>query len=141
MISDERQPAGAAMLRTRRRWFGVLAALPVAIALFSGPANAQNATTGNRDFTLVNLTRFDIGKVSTSTADSDVWTVLRNSSVPSGQSASFAFDNVGQCVLQLRVDLTDGRYVAWTQGFDFCNLDTITISYNGNDNSFSAKAQ
>jgi hypothetical protein len=141
MFSDERQPAGAVTLRPRRRWFGVLAALPVAIALFGTAASAQSAATGNRDFTLVNITRFDIGKVSTSTADSDVWTVFRNSSVPSGDSAEFKFDNVGQCVLQLRVDLTDGRYVAWTQGFDFCNLDTITISYNGNDNSFSAKAQ
>ncbi len=141
MISDERQPAGAAQLRTRRRWLGVLAALPLAIALFSAAATAQDATTGNRDFTLINLTRFDIQSVSTSTADSDVWTVLRASSVPSGDSAAFSFDNVGQCVLQLRVDLADGRYVAWTQGFDFCNLDTVTISYNGDDNSFSAKAQ
>jgi hypothetical protein len=140
MISDERQPAGAATVRTRCRWFGVLAALPVAIALFSGAAAAQNAT-GNRDFTIVNLTRFDFDKVSTSTTDSNVWTVLRNSSVPSGNSAEFKFDNVGRCVLQLRVDLSDGRYAEWDEGFDFCNLDTVTVSYNGNTNTFNAKAQ
>jgi len=140
MISDEWQAAGAATLRARRWWFGP-AALPVAIALCSGGAAAQTPTTGNRDFTITNLSKFDIKSVATSTADSNEWTVLRNSSVPGGNSADFKFDNVGRCVLQLRIDLSDGRYVAWTDGFDFCNLDTITISYNGNDNSFSAKAQ
>ena len=139
MFSDERQAAGVATLRPRSRWLGAFAVLPLAIALFSAGAGAQ--TTGNRDFTLVNLSKFDIDKVSTSTATADVWTVLRNSSVPAGNSAEFKFDNAGTCVLQLRIDLTDGRYVEWDQGFDFCNLDTVTVTYNGNDNTFNAKAK
>jgi hypothetical protein len=139
MIRHERPTAGAATLRLRGRWIVALAALPLAIALGAGQAAAQDV--GNRDFTLNNLTRFDIDKVSTSTPDSNVWTVLRNSSVASGSTVSFKFDNVGQCVLQLRVDFTDGNYAAWTDGFDFCNRDTVSIAYNGNNNTFRATAQ
>jgi hypothetical protein len=141
MISDERQAAGVATLRARRRWFGLLAVLPAAMALCGGGAAAQTPATGNRDFTITNASKFDIKSVSISTADSDVWTVLRDSGVPGGNSVDFKFDTAGQCVMQLRVDLTDGRYLAWTDGFDFCNLDTITISYNDSDKSFSAKAE
>jgi hypothetical protein len=140
MRQDTRQAAHAATLRARNGWVHLLAALPLAMTLFSGTGAAQSQT-GNRDFTLRNLTRFDINMVSTSTADSDVWTVLRNSSISSGDSAEFSFDKEGPCVLQLRIDLTDGRYVAWTDGFDFCNLNTVTITYNGNNDSFNARAQ
>jgi hypothetical protein len=140
MGNDERQAAGAPTLSARRGWMSFLVALPLAMVLFSATGVAQNAT-GNRDFTLNNMTRFDVTKVSTSTADSNVWTVLRDSTVASGSAVSFSFDNVGQCMLQLRVDFDNGSYVAWTDGFDFCNLDTITITYNGNNNSFNARAQ
>jgi hypothetical protein len=139
MIRHGQPTAGAATLRLRSRWSVVLAALPLAIALGSGQAAAQQV--GNRDFMLNNLTRFDIDKVSTSTADSDVWTVIRNSGVRSGSAVSFRFDNVGECVLQLRVDFTDGNYAAWTGGIDFCNIDTITITFNGGNNTFRATAQ
>ena len=140
MSQDARQAARAATHRARNGWVPCLVALPLAMTVFTGVGAAQSQT-GNRDFTLQNLTRFDIDKVSTSTADSDVWTVLRDSRVPNGGSAEFSFDNVGACVLQLRIDLTDGRYVAWTDGFDFCNLNTITITYNGNNDTFNARAQ
>jgi hypothetical protein len=140
MSQDARQAARAAILRAGSGWAHFLAALLLAMTLFCGTSAAQSQA-GNRDFTLQNLTRFDIDSVSTSTADSDVWTVLRNSSVKSGGSADFSFDNVGECVLQLRIDLTDGRYVAWTDGFDFCNLNTLTITYNGNNDTFNARAQ
>jgi hypothetical protein len=110
------------------------------MTLFSGTGVAQTQT-GNRDFTLRNLTRFDITMVSTSTPDSDVWTVLRDSSVESGGSSEFSFDKAGPCVLQLRIDLSNGRYVAWTDGFDFCNVNTVTITYNGNNDTFNARAQ
>ena len=138
MTRHERPTAGAASLRLRGRWIVALAALPL-MALGTGQAAAQDM--GNRDFTLNNLTRFDIDKVSTSTADSNVWTVLRNSSVPSGGGVTFKFDNIGECVLQLRVDFTDGNYAAWTDGIDFCNTDTITITFNGGSNTFRATAQ
>jgi hypothetical protein len=140
MSQDARQTARAATLRARQGWVYLLVALPLAITLFGGTGAAQSQT-GNRDFTLQNLTRFDINMVSTSTADSDVWTVLRNSSVSSGGSAEFSFNKEGTCVLQLRIDFADGRYVAWTDGFDFCNLNTLTVTYNGNNDSFNARAQ
>lgn len=140
MSQDAHQAARAATLRAGNRWAQFLAALPLMMTLLAGTSAAQSQA-GNRDFTLQNLTRFDIDKVSTSTADSDVWTVLRNSSVKSGGSADFSFDSAGECVLQLRMDFTDGRYVAWTDGFDFCNLNTITITYNSNNNTFNARAQ
>ena len=140
MTSDERQAAGNVTARAWGRRFSLLATLFMAVLLYCGGAGAQSAT-GNRNFRLINLTRFDIQSVSTSTPDSPVWTVLRGSEVDSGKSAGFVFDNVGTCVLQLRIDLPDGHYVAWTDGFDFCNVDTVTITYNGDNNTFTARAQ
>jgi hypothetical protein len=140
MRQDARQAAHAATVRARNGWVHSLAALPLAMTLFSGTGAAQSQI-GNRDFTLQNLTRFDINMISISTADSDVWTVLRNSGISSGGAAEFAFDNQGPCVLQLRIDFADGRYVAWTDGFDFCNLNTLTITYNGNNDTINARAQ
>ena len=139
MIRHGRPSAGAATFRLRGQWTAALAALPLAIGLGNGQAAAQDM--GNRDFTLNTLSRFDIKEVSTSTADSDVWTVIRNSGVKSGSSVTFRFDNVGVCVLQLRVDFTDGNYAAWTDGIDFCSIDTITITFNGGTNTFRATAQ
>ena len=113
----------------------VLPMILTGICITFPPAFAQ---TGDRDFTLSNQTRFDISRVMVSTMASNKWTTLRNSAVDSGDTSDFSFDDEGQCILQLRVEFANGHYTEWMDGFDFCHLEMLTITYNGTTDRYTA---
>jgi hypothetical protein len=114
----------------RPGWLTALAALLVVAT----PALANDT----RDFTVHNETPFNISAVYFSTAGLSQWIPSRGSYIASGDNSDISFTNQGPCRLQMRIGFPNGRSAEWDNGFDFCSVSDITITYNRVTNTFNA---
>lgn len=96
------------------------------------------ASAANRDFKLHNDTPFDIAAVYFSMPNLDQWIHSDNSQVASGEDGTINFNNDGPCQMQMRVAFTNGHYGEWTNGFNFCSVSEISISYDRLNHQFNA---
>lgn len=113
----------------RPGWITALAALLVVAT----PALAGDT----RDFTVYNETPFDINTIYFSGVGLP-WIPSRGSYVASGDNGDISFANQGPCRLQMRISMANGNSAEWDNGFDFCTVSNITITYNRVTNTFNA---
>ncbi len=92
-----------------------------------------------RDFTLHNRTSYTITGFWFRAPGTD-WVALRGETIGPMGSTEVHFTRSGPCYLQFRVQISTGKYAAFSRQFDFCSLNSIAIYYNADDEVFTARA-
>lgn len=117
---------------------GLLSALIVLAGLvISGTAFAQ----GHQDFTLVNMTGYDIFEVYVSPSKSADWSddVMEMDILPNSSKVNIVFPgNPDVCTWDLAVVFEDEEIVEW-YNFDLCSISRITLFYDDDSKNAWAK--
>ena len=104
----------------------------------SPAAQAQDA---KQDFTLVNKTGYELGKLFVAPTNSDEWEedVLGRDTLGDGDSIDIKFHRANKtCQWDLKVVYTiDNTNAVW-HGINLCKIEKITIRYNKNTDTTSA---
>lgn len=111
----------------------------IATALLATPAAAQ---TAKQDFKLVNRTGYELAQLFVSPSKSDAWgaDVLGKATIPDGETAHVTFRSAAPgCIWDLKVVYSDDDSSAVWRNIDLCKITTITIRYNRNTDTTTAK--
>lgn len=110
-----------------------------ALTAFAGSAQAAEA---KQDFTLVNKTGYELKAVYVSPSKSDDWEedVLGKDTLDDGETWDIKFHrSVRTCKWDLKVVYSvDSTSAVWSD-IDLCTVEKITIRYNKNTDTTSAK--
>ena len=105
---------------------GAVAASGLFLALTSSVAVAQS----RESFTVVNQTQYLITRIETASHDEKYWHDVQGfKGLEPGRSVTIDFKHEGPCLVDLRVYL-NGEPWDWNPGFNFCENDRLTVSWN-----------
>ena len=110
-------------------------------ALLATVSTAASAQEAKQDFTLVNKTGYELGKVYVAPSKSDDWDddILGHDTLGDGASAEIKFHRADKtCQWDLKVVYTiDNTNAVW-HGINLCQVEKITIRYNKSTDTTSA---
>lgn len=115
----------------------MLATAALAIASLGVPAFA-----GDRDFTLVNKTGYQIDKVFVGPHSSDEWgdDLMGKGVFADNASLDVSFTGGGSCHWDLRVDYEDGTAATWNN-INLCETNKISLYWDAKNQVSRAKAE
>jgi hypothetical protein len=115
-----------------RNLLGLLG-LIVGAGVVSTPVKADT-----RDFTLVNRTQWTITGVYFSEPEDPKWRAARGDThLAPNEQVKISFDNVGPCLVQIRVDYNHTN-ASWSNGFNLCTNAELQLEPNS-DGSLSMR--
>ncbi len=104
-----------------------------ALMVFAFIVSATSAMAYSRNFLIVNETAVPITRVEFSVHGMRNWIPSGNdNTISPGQQRYITFNNSnGPCLMQLRVNFSNGAHASWRDGFNFCSVEKVEIRWNG----------
>lgn len=117
-----------------------LSMLCVAAALVGSALLGDAASAGNADFTIVNKTGYPIRHIYIATAKSKSWGEdrLGDGILENNKKRLIKFPSKASCVQSLNVTFDDDDSEVEWDGFNLCEINTITLKYNRKTGEVSA---
>lgn len=101
------------------------------------------AGAADADFKLVNRTGYALNEVYISPTKMSEWGKdrLGANQLGNGEARTFKFGDTKHCVQDIKVVFTDDSSEVEWEGFNLCELDTITLRYDRKTGSVSADTE
>src|SRR5882672_4850538 len=99
------------------------------------------AIAGDQDFSLVNKTGYEIGKVFVSAANARTWEedILGRDTLSDGESVDITFKHSAEaCRWDMMVVYSDGDKATWTN-LNLCKINTVTLFWDRKNEVTRAK--